>query len=346
MSGRVRLLLRPGLYVYLVRRWFEFLRQLARDYANHRPLPAHRLQVGAGANIGKRVILGVEAGIGESDPARFEIGERAYIEDGAELGLIPGARLVIGRNTSIHRGCVILGNVRIGANCIFSYNIYAATGMHVIRERPSWLIKDQDDAFATERLGETVWIDDDVWIGWGVYIRSGSHVGRGAVIGANAAVMSDVEPYAIYAGAPARKIGQRLDFAPPREIDAMDDACLPYFYSGFRDDQSSLGSSRTQGAIRLAGAAQIVLGAASAGSAVIRGLVDAGKQPVSLRVSLGGKQLAEERLGVGPFELTMPVQRAEANDLPPLLRAYTVLGLDAGADAPRVAIRSAALGGG
>ena len=46
------------------------------------------------------------------------------------------------------------------------------------------------------------------------------------------------------------------------------------------------------------------------------------------------------------FELTVPVQHAEGSDLPPLLRTHTVLGLDAGADAPRVAIYSAALTGG
>ena len=48
----------------------------------------------------------------------------------------------------------------------------------------------------------------------------------------------------------------------------------------------------------------------------------------------------------GPFELTVPVQRVEGGELPPLLRTHTVLGLDAGADAPRVAIRNAALVGG
>ena len=79
--------------------------------SRHR-LPPRRLSVGAGAHLGKHVVLGVEDRVEDADPARFDIGERAYIEDGAELGLIPGALLSIGRNTSIHRGCVILGGER------------------------------------------------------------------------------------------------------------------------------------------------------------------------------------------------------------------------------------------
>lgn len=343
MSARVRLLLSPGFYVYVARRLFESLRQLGRDYANRRPLPARRLSIASGASLGRGVILAAEPGIDDADPARIEIGDRAYVEDGVELGLTPGSRLVIGRNTSIHRGCVILGNVRIGANCVFSYNVYVSAGTHVVNERPAWLIKDQDDAFAAARPRETVWIDDDAWIGWGVFIRSGAHVGRGAVIGANAVVNSDVEPYAIYAGVPARKIGQRLDFKPPAEIEAIDDACLPYFYSGFLDDQASLLESRKQSVIRLAGASRIVLGAPTGGVVRLRGLVADGDQAVVLRISVGGNPTVEERLGPGPFELSVRLQSATADSVPPQLRAYTVVELDPGADAHRIAIRSVAL---
>ena len=341
--GRARQLLRPGLYLYLVRRLCGFLVRLSRDYANQRRLPARRLSVGAGASVGRAVILGVEPSVGDADPARFDIGERAYLEDGVELGLTPGSLLVIGRNTSIHRGSVILGNVRIGANCIFSNNIYAAAGTHVVDERPAWLIKDQDDAFLAARPREIVRIDDDVWIGWGVFIRSGVHVGRGAVIGANAVVMSDVEPYAIHAGVPARKIGQRLEFAPPAVLDAMRDDCLPYFYSGFLDDQASLRMSRAQGAIRLAGACRIVLGASTGGIVHIRGLVGEGPREAGLRISAGGRLLAEERLRTGPFEWIGRLQGGATDDLPPQLRRYSVLELDPGNDASRIAITSVLL---
>ena len=53
-------------------------------------------------------------------------------------------------------------------------------------------------------------IGDDVWIGEGVYIKGGITVGVGAVIGMSSVVTKDVEPYAIYAGNPARLIRYRF----------------------------------------------------------------------------------------------------------------------------------------
>ncbi|MCR5686977.1 MAG: CatB-related O-acetyltransferase [Lachnospiraceae bacterium] len=56
-------------------------------------------------------------------------------------------------------------------------------------------------------------IGSDVWIGFGVMITDGVTIGDGAVIGAGSLVTADVEPYAIYAGTPAKKIGMRFDDA-------------------------------------------------------------------------------------------------------------------------------------
>ena len=54
-------------------------------------------------------------------------------------------------------------------------------------------------------------IDDDVWIGYGVTILSGVHIGQGAVIAAGAVVTSDVPPYAIVGGVPAKVIKYRFE---------------------------------------------------------------------------------------------------------------------------------------
>ena len=42
-------------------------------------------------------------------------------------------------------------------------------------------------------------------------ITDGVTIGDGAVVGARSLVTSDIEPYAIYAGTPAKKIGSRFD---------------------------------------------------------------------------------------------------------------------------------------
>lgn len=58
--------------------------------------------------------------------------------------------------------------------------------------------------------GDTV-VGNDVWIGQNVTILPGVHIGDGAIIGLNSTVASDVEPYTIVAGNPARLIRRRFD---------------------------------------------------------------------------------------------------------------------------------------
>ena len=54
-------------------------------------------------------------------------------------------------------------------------------------------------------------VDDDVWIGYGAIILSGVHIGQGAVVAAGAIVASNVPPYAIVGGVPAKVIRYRFD---------------------------------------------------------------------------------------------------------------------------------------
>jgi acetyltransferase-like isoleucine patch superfamily enzyme len=59
-------------------------------------------------------------------------------------------------------------------------------------------------------------IGNDVWIGNGALILSGVTVGHGAIIGARSVITKDIEPYAIYAGNPAKFIRYRFE-QPTRE---------------------------------------------------------------------------------------------------------------------------------
>ena len=58
--------------------------------------------------------------------------------------------------------------------------------------------------------GDTI-IGNDVWIGQNAVILPGVRIGDGAIIGANSVVGSDVDPYTIVAGNPARLIRKRFD---------------------------------------------------------------------------------------------------------------------------------------
>jgi len=58
--------------------------------------------------------------------------------------------------------------------------------------------------------GDTV-VGNDVWIGQNAVMPPGVHIGDGAIIGANSVVGSDVEPYAIVVGNPAKAARKRFD---------------------------------------------------------------------------------------------------------------------------------------
>lgn len=58
--------------------------------------------------------------------------------------------------------------------------------------------------------GDTV-IGNDVWVGQNATILPGVHIGDGVIIGSNSVVGSDIEPYSIVVGNPARLIRKRFD---------------------------------------------------------------------------------------------------------------------------------------
>lgn len=64
---------------------------------------------------------------------------------------------------------------------------------------------------STKTLGGKLIIGDDVYIGANSVIMPVT-IGEGAVIGAGSFVNKDVEPWSIYVGSPAKKIGERPQF--------------------------------------------------------------------------------------------------------------------------------------
>ena len=112
-----------------------------------------------------------------------------------------GDKLIIGKFCQIAAGVEFLMN---GAN----HQMNAATTY------PFYTLQGWDMAPpAREDLplkGDTV-IGNDVWIGQNATILPGIHIGDGAIIGASAVVGSDVEPYTIVVGNPAKPLRKRFD---------------------------------------------------------------------------------------------------------------------------------------
>jgi acetyltransferase-like isoleucine patch superfamily enzyme len=61
---------------------------------------------------------------------------------------------------------------------------------------------------------KTTVIGNDVWIGSNALVRKGATIGDGAVVEGGAVVISDVPPYAIDAGVPAKPLALRDTFEP------------------------------------------------------------------------------------------------------------------------------------
>lgn len=112
-----------------------------------------------------------------------------------------GDKLIIGKFCQIAAGVeFIMNGANHQMNAVSTFPFYTLEGWNMAPPaREDLPIK-----------GDTV-IGNDVWIGQNAVILPGVHIGDGAVIGANSVVGSDIAPYTIVVGNPARKIRQRFD---------------------------------------------------------------------------------------------------------------------------------------
>jgi virginiamycin A acetyltransferase len=137
----------------------------------------------------------------------IRIGARTVIDAFVKIKPAGGmGEVVIGAECAINSGTVIYsGNgVRIGDAVAIAANCTFAPTNHAVADR-SRRIRDQ--GFQPSKGG--IVVEDDVWIGANVVLLDGAMVRKGAVVAAGSVVRGEVEAYAIYAGAPARKIGER-----------------------------------------------------------------------------------------------------------------------------------------
>ena len=137
----------------------------------------------------------------------IEIGPRVMIDSFVKIKPAGGSGdVVIGADTALNSGTVVdTGNgVTIGQGRALAANCPLAPTNQAIADRGR-MIKDQ--GFQPSKGG--IVIEDDCWLGSGVVLLDGALLRRGCVIAAGSVVRGEVEAYGIYAGAPARKIGER-----------------------------------------------------------------------------------------------------------------------------------------
>ena len=135
------------------------------------------------------------------------VGEFSYIADSdfeshvTQLYDWNGDKLIIGKFCQIAVGVeFVMNGANHQMNAVTTFPFYTLEGWNM--EPPA-----QADL---PLKGDTV-IENDVWIGQNAVILPGVHIGDGAIIGANSVVGSDVDPYTIVAGNPARVLRKRFD---------------------------------------------------------------------------------------------------------------------------------------
>jgi putative colanic acid biosynthesis acetyltransferase WcaF len=128
-----------------------------------------------GAHIGRRVLI--KPGARVKFPWRLEIGDDSWIGEDAWIDN--------------------LALVQIGTNCCISQGVYICTGSH-------------DWATPTfELVVKPVKIDSCAWLASRSVIGPGVTVGEGAVLSLGSIATSDLAPWVIYQGVPAKPVKQR-----------------------------------------------------------------------------------------------------------------------------------------
>ncbi len=121
-----------------------------------------------------------------------------------------GDWLRIGRFCALAHGVKFImngANHAMGGFSTYPFNIFGA-GWEEGFDPADW---------AKENRGDTI-VEHDVWIGADVAVMPGVRIGSGAIIATRSVVVSDVPPYAIAGGNPARTIRMRYDAATVRRL--------------------------------------------------------------------------------------------------------------------------------
>lgn len=130
----------------------------------------------------------------------FEIGASSIIEDFSTINNGVGP-VIIGNNSLIGMGNVIIGPVTIGNNIIFAQHV-VLSGLNHKYTDIKIPISQQNVTIAR------IVIEDDCWIGANSVITAGITIGKHSVVAGGSVVTKNVPPYCVVGGNPARILKQ------------------------------------------------------------------------------------------------------------------------------------------
>ena len=163
----------------------------------------------------KKVIFASKANIGQHSvfEGQNKIGAKAWFEGYLGYGSYVGQECIIkakvGRFCSIGHKVTILTGTHPSHKFVSTNPVFFSLGL----QNGTTFVKEQkfkEKIFADEEHQYGAIIGNDVWIGYNATIMGGVTIGDGAIIASGALVNSDVEPYTIVAGQPAKVISKRF----------------------------------------------------------------------------------------------------------------------------------------
>ena len=192
-SNTMAYLVQQGGFVLRFRYWAGLLGWLRKGWYS-----LLGMQIGSGTTLPKlymtwpnQVAIGQNCSLEHSIYFKFDgawqpgpairIGNQVFIGNSCEFNISQG--LEIGDNALIASGCRFIDH---------DHGMLLGVPMH---KQPS--------------AQQAIKLGSDVWLGCNVVVLKGVEIGEGAVVAAGAIVTKSILPNEIWAGVPARKIGQR-----------------------------------------------------------------------------------------------------------------------------------------
>jgi putative colanic acid biosynthesis acetyltransferase WcaF len=98
------------------------------------------------------------------------------------------------------------GKIFIGRHSIISQGAHLCASTHDYNNSLHPLVLD------------SIVIESDVWVCADAFVGPGAHLSAGTVVGARAVISKKTEPWSVYAGNPAKKIKDRVNFSSEMDV--------------------------------------------------------------------------------------------------------------------------------
>ncbi|WP_184549231.1 acyltransferase [Mucilaginibacter sp. FT3.2] len=131
---------------------------------------------------------------------KFSLGANSTIEDFCTVNNGVGD-LLIGNDSRLGLGSVLIGPVMIGNQVIIAQNVVFSGMNHTYT--------DVDLPIRLQKVtAAPIIVEDEVWIGANAVITAGVTIGKHSVVAGGSVVTKNIPPYSIVAGNPAKVIKQ------------------------------------------------------------------------------------------------------------------------------------------